>query len=137
MVWRIGDFGFDLQLSPEVPAIIKKSIRSLIDKLLQKSNLTQADIDYYALHPGGTKILEACEDALQITKEQNKISYDVLRNYGNMSSVTIFFVLQEYLKTLSETDKGKKILACAFGPGLTMESMILGGSLTPKGFQTL
>ncbi len=124
MVWRIGDFGFDLRLSVYVPALIKKSIYLLMEKLFQKSNITKDKIDYYALHPGGMKILEACETALNITKEQNEISYDVLREYGNMSSVTIFFVLNKYLKSLSQNDVGKKILGCAFGPGLTMEAMI-------------
>ena len=124
MVWRIGNFGFDLRLSAYVPMLIKKSIHSLTEKLFAKANITKQDIAYYALHPGGKKILEACEDALHITKEQNKISYDVLRENGNMSSVTIFFVLKEYLKVLSQNDAGKKILACAFGPGLTMEAMI-------------
>ncbi len=124
MVWRIGDFGFDLRLSVYVPSLIKESIHSLMEKLFQKSNITKDKIDYYALHPGGMKILEACEEALGITKEQNEISYNVLREYGNMSSVTIFFVLNRYLKTLSQKDAGKKILSCSFGPGLTMEAMI-------------
>jgi predicted naringenin-chalcone synthase len=125
MVWRIGDFGFDLRLSIYVPSLIKESINSLMQKLFRKSNIKQDGIDYYALHPGGMKILEACEDALNLTKQQNEISYKTLREYGNMSSVTIFFVLKEYLRTLSQNDIGKKILACAFGPGLTMEAMIV------------
>jgi predicted naringenin-chalcone synthase len=124
MVWRIGDFGFDLRLSSYVPALIKNGIYSLTEKLFQKANLQREGIDFFAMHPGGTKILEACEEALQISKEQNEISYQVLRDYGNMSSVTIFFVLKKYLEKFSEADVGKKILVCAFGPGLTMESMI-------------
>ncbi|MFI5220246.1 MAG: type III polyketide synthase [Bacteroidia bacterium] len=125
MVWRIGDFGFDLRLSSYVPELIRNSIYSLTQKLFNQADISQADIDYYALHPGGMKILEACEEALHISKEQNKISYDVLRDYGNMSSVTILFVLEKYMETLSaKDDREKKILACAFGPGLTMESMI-------------
>jgi alpha-pyrone synthase len=125
MVWRIGDFGFDLRLSAFVPDLINDSIDTLIQKLFIKANLTKDDINYYALHPGGMKILEACEKALQLTKEQNEISYGVLREYGNMSSVTIFFVLNEYLNKLRKEDAGKKILSCAFGPGLTMEAMIV------------
>ncbi len=125
MVWRIGDFGFDLRLSAYVPALIAESIFSLTQKLFDKADINQNDISFYALHPGGMKILEACETALHITKEQNQISYNILRDFGNMSSVTIFFVLNEYLKTFTENDFGKKMLGCAFGPGLTMESMIL------------
>jgi alpha-pyrone synthase len=125
MVWRIGDAGFDLRLTPEVPNIVRENIKPLLDTLFTKTGLTKEDIDFYAIHPGGVKILEACEQALNIAKEQNAVSYDVLRNYGNMSSVTVLFVLEQYLKQFTAQDKGKKILACAFGPGITMESMIV------------
>lgn len=125
MVWTIGDFGFDLKLSAYVPKLILQNIHSMMEKLFEKAGISHDDIDYYAMHPGGMKILEACEEALGISKEENKKSYDVLRKYGNMSSVTIFFVLKEYLKTITKKDENKKILCCAFGPGLTMESMIL------------
>ncbi|RYD54441.1 MAG: type III polyketide synthase [Sphingobacteriales bacterium] len=125
MVWRIGDAAFDLRLSPEVPNLVKGNIAGMVSKLLHKAGLKQIDIDYYAIHPGGVKILEACEKELGITKEDNEISYEVLSNYGNMSSVTILFVLSEYMKRLSADYPGKKIMACAFGPGLTIESMII------------
>jgi predicted naringenin-chalcone synthase len=124
MVWRIGNEGFDLQLSAEVPNILRQNIQALTEKLFQKAGLSQAAIDYFAIHPGGTKILEACEQSLQLSKEQNTHSYSVLREYGNMSSVTVLFVLSKYLRELTEVDKGKIILSCAFGPGITMESMI-------------
>lgn len=125
MVWRIGNAGFDLRLTPEVPNVVKGNIRGLIDKLLHRAGLEQSDIDYYAIHPGGVKILEACEVSLGISKEVNKRSYDVLRDNGNMSSVTVMFVLKNYMDTLSKEERGKNILACAFGPGITMESMIV------------
>ena len=124
MVWAIGDHGFDLRLSSYVPALIQKSIFTLTEKLLQRAQLKQSDINYYALHPGGVKILSACEAALIITPQQNKLSYEVLNDYGNMSSVTILFVLKKYMQSFTAADKGNKLLACAFGPGLTMESMI-------------
>lgn len=125
MVWRIGDYGFDLRLTPEVPNVVKGNIRGLIDRLFQRSGLQQSDISYYAIHPGGVKILEACEEALGIHKDSNAISYSILKDFGNMSSVTVMFVLSRYLEDLTSSDKGKKIISCAFGPGLTMESMIL------------
>jgi predicted naringenin-chalcone synthase len=125
MVWRIGDFGFDLRLSVEVPNHIRQNVATLMQKLFHKAGIIQDDISYYAIHPGGKKILEACEQALELTKEQNEVSYKVLGEYGNMSSVTVFFVLQECMKKFIIHDKGKKVLSCAFGPGLTMESMIL------------
>ena len=125
MAWRIGDYGFDIRLSTYVPDLIRKNIGGLINKLFEKAEINQKNIDWYALHPGGMKILEACEKALNIPSEANKYAYDVLKEFGNMSSVTIFFVLKKYFEKLSAVDTGKKILSCAFGPGLTMESMIL------------
>jgi alpha-pyrone synthase len=125
MVWSIGDFGFTLKLSSYVPDMIRQGIRELTDKLLTRCNMKSDDVSFYAIHPGGMKILQACEEALQLTREHNSVSYDVLKNYGNMSSVTVLFVLKEYLMRLSQSDKGKNMLSCAFGPGLTMESMLL------------
>jgi predicted naringenin-chalcone synthase len=125
MVWRIGNNGFDLRLTPEVPIVVKDNIKALADKLFLKTGLKKEDIHHYALHPGGMKILEACEEALNITKEQNEISYSVLNDYGNMSSTTILFVLKRYLAKLTTNDINQNILACAFGPGISMESMIV------------
>lgn len=125
MVWRIGNAGFDLLLTPEVPRVVRGNIEPLINKLFERNNLSKEDIDYYAIHPGGVKILEACEQALGMDKDDNEVSYSVLRDYGNMSSVTVLFVLREHIRHLKEEDKGKQIMACAFGPGITMESMIL------------
>lgn len=125
MTWNIGDTGFNLKLSSYVPDLVKGGIADLVEKLYQKVELKAEDVSFFAIHPGGVKILEACEQALKITREDNKFSYDVLKNYGNMSSVTVLFVLKEFLKTLNSTDKNKNILSCAFGPGLTIESMIL------------
>lgn len=125
MVWRIGNSGFDLRLTPEVPHIVHDNIAPLLEKLFAKAGLTKEQIDHYAIHPGGVKILDACEQALGIKKEQNEISYQVLNRYGNMSSVTILFVLREYMQQLTIGNAGEKLLACAFGPGITMESMII------------
>jgi alpha-pyrone synthase len=124
MAWRIGDNAFDIRLSTYVPDLIRAHIGKLIGKLFAGSKLQQEEIDWYAIHPGGIKILEACEEALEINRDSNKFSYDILREYGNMSSVTILFVLQKYFELISGNN-GKKIMTCAFGPGLTLESMIL------------
>jgi predicted naringenin-chalcone synthase len=124
MIWRIGNAGFDLRLTPDVPNVVRGAIRGLVDKLLARSGKNQEDIDYYAIHPGGAKILEACETALGISREDNARSYEVLRNYGNMSSVTVMFVLRAFMRSLPK-EPGKNIMACAFGPGITMESMIV------------
>ena len=95
MAWHIGDSGFDMVLTAYVPEAIKSGIAAFADTLLTQSRLSFSDIDYFAIHPGGLKILQACETSLNITQHDNRFSYDVLRQYGNMSSATVVFVLKQ------------------------------------------
>lgn len=125
MAWHIGDNGFDIVLSTYVPQVIESGIMNFTNNLLNQCNVTLANIDLYAIHPGGIKILEACENALKINKEHNKYSYEVLKHHGNMSSATVIFVLKAIWNDLNNHDHQKNIFSCAFGPGLTLESMIL------------
>lgn len=124
MAWHIADSGFDIVLSSYVPQMIESGIADFFQKLLNHAKFTQA-IDHYAIHPGGIKILEACEKALNIPKSANQYAYEVLNQYGNMSSATILFVLKKFLQNLNETHDNQSIFSCAFGPGLTLESMLL------------
>lgn len=125
MTWGIGDFGFEMTLSSYVPKLIQKGIKSLIDNLFSGLKLQSEDIQHFAIHPGGKKILEVIEQELNISKDQNRYAYEVLKNYGNMSSPTILFVLSAVYNGLSEVNRNDNILSMAFGPGLTLESMIL------------
>ena len=138
MAWHVSDFGFEMTLTSEVPRYIQQGIGELLSRLLQKSGLTIGDINFYAIHPGGRKILEVIEQQLGIDATDDRFAYEVLREFGNMSSATVLFVLKAVWKSLmteqksdqlidSETNlvNGQHILSCAFGPGLTLESMIL------------
>ena len=125
MAWTVGDLGFEMRLSAYVPDVIQRGIKTLTHSLLDQISYSLSDVAYYAIHPGGKKILEVIEKELNLTKEQNKSAYEVLRNFGNMSSPTVLFVLQEVCKNLNGVDDKKKILSFAFGPGLTLESMVL------------
>ena len=125
MTWDIGDFGFEMRLSSLVPEVIENSISQLTANLLSEIDTEVDDIDYFAIHPGGKKILEVIEQQLGIPRDKSGYAHKVLKNYGNMSSPTIIFVLQEILKSLDHGDEGKSVLCFAFGPGLTMESMLL------------
>lgn len=125
MAWGVGDTGFEMKLSAYVPDIIRSGIKRLTQSLLDKVSRKIMDISYFAIHPGGKRILEVIEAELNLNKEQNKYAYDVLRKFGNMSSPTVLFVLNEIWNQLTPGDQGKEILSFAFGPGLTMESMIL------------
>lgn len=129
MAWHVSDFGFEMTLTSEVPNVIKRGIGGLLSKLLERSGLTIGDIGRYAMHPGGRKILEVIEAQLGIGPDEDRYAYRILKQYGNMSSATVLFVLNEIWQELgTEADEATgpgNILSCAFGPGLTLESMIL------------
>jgi predicted naringenin-chalcone synthase len=124
MAWQISDFGFEMTLSSYVPDLIRTGIKDLVNDLMTKVG-TGRDMDYYAIHPGGKKILEVIEEELGFSKEDNRFAYKVLQNCGNMSSSTVLFVLEALMKELNQTAEGKNVLSLAFGPGLTLESMLL------------
>ena len=116
MAWHIGNFGFEMKLSAYVPDIIENGIDQLSDMISKKH-------DYYAIHPGGKKILQVLETRLGISKEDNHPAYNVLSQYGNMSSPTVLFVLNELFQQFDARDDGKSILSMAFGPGITIETI--------------
>jgi predicted naringenin-chalcone synthase len=122
MAWNIGNLGFEMKLSSYVPEVIEKNIARLSEKLMQKFQLLLTDIDHYAIHPGGKRILQAVENGLKLPKSINDVANEVLENFGNMSSPTVLFVLDELGRRIRPD---QKVLSFAFGPGLTMESMLL------------
>jgi predicted naringenin-chalcone synthase len=125
MAWGVGDTGFEMKLSSYVPSLIRSGISSLTTSLLKSSAKTIGDVDHFAIHPGGRKILENVESELGISKEQNAAGYSILRQFGNMSSPTILFVINSIFRRLTSYHNGNNILALAFGPGLTLESVLL------------
>jgi len=125
MAWSIGNVGFEMKLSSYVPDVIQGGIRTLTFDMLEKINKKIQDIKYFAIHPGGKKILEVIEKELGISKEQNQPAYHVLNNFGNMSSPTVLFVLCDIFNKLNSSDENSFVLSFAFGPGLTLESILL------------
>ncbi len=119
ITWHIGDTGFDMVLAREVPATIGESIGDFASSML--GNHAKADIVHWAVHPGGRAILDAVRTGLELEENDLKSSTAILRSYGNMSSATLMFVLQDVM--LGDLAPG---LGCAlaFGPGLTAESML-------------
>ncbi|WP_026897202.1 type III polyketide synthase [Daejeonella oryzae] len=124
MGWYVGNAGFEMKLTSKVSKLIKKHIYSISDRLLEKAGLAFSDIGRFAVHPGGRKILEAAESALGFSSAANQFGYETLRDFGNMSSATVLFVLKKLLDE-PNSPSGENILGFAFGPGLTVESMIL------------
>lgn len=125
MAWLVADSGFEMRLSSYVPDLLKNSIGNFFEALLRKGRLEAQGVKYFAIHPGGKKILEAIEKELALTKDQNRFAYEVLENFGNMSSPTVVFVLKGILEQLTSADNNAMIWSAAFGPGLTLESMLL------------
>ena len=111
-----------MKLSVYVPKIVKENIKPLMDKLFETSGIIQEEIDIWAIHPGGRSILEKAQEALDITKEDLRSAYEIMYEYGNMSSTTIMFVLEDILK--DPTQQGK-VFAAAFGPGITVETGLM------------
>ncbi|RVD69298.1 type III polyketide synthase, partial [Mesorhizobium sp. M4A.F.Ca.ET.029.04.2.1] len=118
MTWDIRDHGFDMFLSGKVPGAVQQALRSSQDAIL--GGRPPEAIDLWAVHPGGRSILDAVEKALDLEPAALEPSREVLRRYGNMSSATVMFVMEEMLK------RPGGLLGCgmSFGPGLTTETML-------------
>lgn len=125
MAWTIMDHGFKMRLSAYVPELLAGATDDTLAALLKELPVDQQQISHYALHPGGKRVLEALEKALQLPQKANQAAYHVLQNYGNMSSATVLFVLKEKVKELKFEDQEAYLLSMAFGPGLTLESGIM------------
>lgn len=117
MSWKISPSGFLMTLSGEVPKTISKSLieKQLFDK--------EASTVGWAIHPGGKQIVDGIKSTLSIENDEVLMSRKVLDNYGNMSSATILFVLKEMY--VFRASAKKELIACAFGPGLTLESALI------------
>ncbi len=124
MGWRIEDGGFGLVLSPEVPAIVARHLRADVDAFLAEHELRRADLACYVCHPGGPKILEAMEQALEVPRAALAVTWDSLRRIGNLSSASVLMILRD---TLAEhaPEPGAYGLMLAMGPGFCSELVLL------------
>ncbi|MGM7671848.1 type III polyketide synthase [Microbacterium sp. A93] len=133
MAWTIGDHGFEMVLSTAVPQLIGEHIHDALRPLyVGEPPLAEAfdggsiseQITHWAIHPGGRSILDRVEEKLGLTEQQLVPARETLRQYGNMSSATVLFVLRKILEDASTHD-GDRVTAVAFGPGLTAETALL------------
>ena len=123
MSWKISPTGFLMTLSGYVPGLIKADFEKLVKEALSKTGRTKDDITHWCVHPGGSKILEAISESMDLDKKALDYSYEILNDYGNMSSPTVLFVLKKILDEAEATDqKDAVVFGAAFGPGLTMET---------------
>lgn len=118
MVWEVGDHGFDLYLSTAIPRLIGERVPAEVERLLDGAPKPEL----WAIHPGGRGIVDILQGVFGLTDEQTSASRSILRNFGNMSSATILFVMAEMKRKLAEAGSSfQEGVALAFGPGVTAE----------------
>jgi predicted naringenin-chalcone synthase len=118
ITWRIGDDGFDMTLSGMVPVTLAHALPDWQAEMLEGGSA--AEVDLWAVHPGGRTILDAVEHGLDLRQGALAESRAVLREHGNMSSATVMFVLAAMMRSAGRAKHG---CALAFGPGLSAEAM--------------
>jgi len=126
----INDDGISCTLSKYLPQYISKNMGGYVDSFLGKHNLTRKDVDFWAIHPGGRRIIEEAQNGLGVTDDQAADSWAVLKEYGNMLSPSVMFVLERIFKrhreALANGEKGYNLgLAFSFSPGVGAEGIML------------
>ena len=135
MNWTVGNTGFLMNLSSQIPDVLAEHLPNYVETLLNHHQLNLADLDFWAIHPGGRRIVDKIQSVFNLSDRQVADSYAVLRDYGNMSSSTILFILKRILKGILESpsltnssnqsnSSSHNGLAIAFGPGLSIESCL-------------
>jgi len=115
MTWDVTDLGFRMGLSHRVPDVLEVHVERLVDGLLARHGLGRADVDGWAVHPGGPRILDVIQTRLGLTDADLAASRGVLAEHGNCSSPTVLMIL-EALRPAAPS----RVVALAFGPGLTL-----------------
>jgi alkylresorcinol/alkylpyrone synthase len=124
MGWDIGDTGFTIVLSPDVPKVVMENLRGNVDSFLAENHLALADISSWIFHSGGPKVLEAVEASLELTKDALALSWKSLREVGNLSAASVLMVLADTLDSHRGAPGSYSILA-AMGPGFCLELVLL------------
>jgi predicted naringenin-chalcone synthase len=120
MTWDVTDLGFRMGLSQRVPEVLDAHVAPLVDGLLDRHGLTRDDVDGWAVHPGGPRILDVVRDRLGLTDPAMAASRQVLAEHGNCSSPTVLMILNAVRRATP-----RHVLAMAFGPGLTLYATLL------------
>lgn len=124
MGWNVVSKGLQVIFAQRIPDIVKEHAAMDTDDFLRTHNLSLKDISTFLFHPGGTKVLKAYETALDLTDNELSLSWDVLNDYGNISSVTVLFILERFMNQNRQGSKGYGLIT-ALGPGFCSESMLI------------
>jgi predicted naringenin-chalcone synthase len=122
MGWNITPVNFEMILDAKVPEFIGNEVDEIVLKAERKLNIAPGKIDQWAIHPGGKKILDTIKTQLKLKDEDLQYSYKVLREFGNMSSPTVLFVLNELMA--ADHKPNETIFSIGFGPGLSIETAV-------------
>ena len=121
MGWDVEDPGLAVVFDRAIPPFIEEHLAETVDEMCETLGIKRGDIDRLCSHPGGVKVLDAIESALELNQGELNLEREVLRDYGNMSAPTVLFVLERLL----ERGLPDKVLMTAFGPGFTCAGLVL------------
>lgn len=121
MGWDVVDDGLKVRFSRDIPALVRSMMQENVEEALAARGWTRGEVDTFVVHPGGVKVVAAYEEALDLPAGALDASRQVLAAHGNMSSVTVLFVLEE---TLKRRPQGKGLLS-AMGPGFSAEHVLI------------
>ena len=124
MGFDLRDTGLHIVLSKDVPELIRERVKDLVEGFLARQGLRREDISAFLLHPGGQKLLSFMQEELGLSRADTEISWEILRRYGNLSSASVLFILNEWL-VQREMPSGSYGLLMAFGPGFTAEMLLI------------
>jgi predicted naringenin-chalcone synthase len=124
MGFDLGDEGFRIRLSKEIPEAVRTRVRPILDDFLAQNGMILDEVSHLIFHPGGKRILEVYRDELGISEDSLHFSHKVLRECGNVSSATVLMVLEEIMRN-GETQKGDTGLVLAMGPGFSIEQLLI------------
>ncbi len=124
MGWDVVDSGLEVVFGAEIPRYVSDLLRPEVDQFLGKHELSVDALTHFVFHPGGARVIEAYNDALDLTNGHLDPSREILRQYGNMSSPTVLFVL-DYIRRQKAPQPGEYGLVAALGPGFSAEQVLL------------
>ena len=124
MGWDVTSTGLRIVLDAEVPALIGRHVRDDVDGFLADHGLTRADIDWWVCHPGGPKVIEALEGALDVPRSAVQLTWDSLARIGNLSSASVLHIFEDTLRDRPPAPGTTGILM-AMGPGFCLELVLL------------